>query len=76
MLLDNHMVFLFDLDGTITREETLPIIAKHFKIEEEIAKITEETVKGNIPFVESFIRRVHILGSLPASEINSLLSKV
>ena len=28
--------FIFDLDGTVTREETLPLIAKHFSVEEEI----------------------------------------
>ena len=75
-MVKNNMVFLFDLDGTITKEETLPLIAKHFKIEEEITKITEDTIRGNIPFVESFIRRVHILGALPAVEIDDLLSKI
>ncbi len=68
--------FLFDLDGTITKEETLPIIAEHFHIEEEIDKLTKETLDGNIPFVESFIRRVHTLGRLPVDEIKDVLSKV
>lgn len=69
-------IFMFDLDGTITAEETLPLIAKHFNIQEEIAEITQETIQGNIPFIESFIRRVNILGVLPVSEISSLLEKV
>ena len=69
-------MFLFDLDGTITKEETLPIIAKHFCIEEEIEKLTEETLEGNIPFVESFIRRVHVLGNLPVDEIKDVLTEV
>ena len=65
--------FIFDLDGTITSEETLPLISKHFKIQEEIDELTNETIQGNIPFVESFIRRVHILSKLPVNEINNLL---
>ena len=65
--------FIFDLDGTVTSEETLPLIAKHFKVEEEIEKLTQETVQGNIPFVESFIRRVFILGKLPVNEVADLL---
>lgn len=65
--------FIFDLDGTITKCETLPVIAKHFKVEEEIYDLTRATVAGQVPFIESFIRRVYILGKLPASEINSLL---
>lgn len=68
--------FIFDLDGTVTREETLPIIAQHFRVEEEIAALTKETIQGNVPFIESFIRRVYILGRLPISEIATLLAKV
>ena len=52
------MKFLFDLDGTVTSAETLPIIANHFNCLEEIGELTKRTVQGNIPFVESFIRRV------------------
>ena len=68
--------FIFDLDGTITKQETLPLISRHFKIQEEIDSLTMETVKGNIPFVESFIRRVYILGKLPINEVSALLADV
>jgi HAD superfamily phosphoserine phosphatase-like hydrolase len=68
--------FIFDLDGTITKQETLPLIAKHFKVEEEIENLTQATINGNIPFIESFIRRVHILGKLPINEIDNLLANV
>jgi len=70
------MKFIFDLDGTITKEETLPLISSHFGIDEQIKDLTKQTIKGNIPFIESFIRRVQILGDLPVTEINNLLSKV
>ena len=72
---NKNIVFIFDLDGTITSEETLPIISKKFGISEEIKGLTKETIHGNIPFLESFIRRVGILGKLPVSEINTLLEK-
>jgi HAD superfamily phosphoserine phosphatase-like hydrolase len=65
--------FIFDLDGTVTSEETLPKIAAYFGIQEKIAEITKQTIAGDIPFVESFINRVGILGKLPVSEINDLL---
>ncbi|HPX76342.1 MAG TPA: HAD-IB family phosphatase [Bacteroidales bacterium] len=70
------MKFVFDLDGTITSQETLPLIASHFKIEAEISELTRETIQGNIPFIESFIRRVHILGDLPVDQIDKLLGEV
>jgi HAD superfamily phosphoserine phosphatase-like hydrolase len=68
--------FIFDLDGTITSEETLPLMAKHFNVQEEIEQLTRETIQGDIPFVESFIRRVFILGKLPVDEVAALLENV
>ncbi len=68
--------FIFDLDGTLTKKETLPIISDYFSLQEKIAELTTQTVQGNIPFVESFIRRVSILGKCPVSEVSELLAKV
>jgi choline kinase/phosphoserine phosphatase len=52
------------------------LIAKHFGIEEKILNLTNETIKGNIPFVESFIRRTNILGECSANEIAALLDTI
>ena len=68
--------FIFDLDGIITKTETLPVISKHFNIQKEINELTNETVQGNIPFIESFIKRVYILTQLPIDEISKLLKAV
>lgn len=68
--------FIFDLDGTITKQEMLPLISKHFNLQKEIDSLTKETIQGNIPFIESFIRRVYILSNLPVNEIASLLERV
>lgn len=70
------MKFLFDLDGTVTMHETLPIIAEHVGCTAEISELTARTVAGNVPFVESFIRRVNILGHYSVQEISNILSKV
>lgn len=70
------MKFLFDLDGTVTSEETLPIIANHFNCVEQISELTAKTVQGNVPFIESFIRRVNILGAYSVFETTRLLSEV
>lgn len=70
------MIFIFDLDGTLTDCETLPLIAKAFNVESEIEKLTAQTVKGDIPFMESFIRRVEILGHLDTQKVAALLSTV
>ena len=70
------MKFLFDLDGTVTSQETLPVIANHFKCHEEIADLTKRTVAGNVPFIESFIRRVNILGKYSIKDTCDLLAQV
>ena len=70
------MKFLFDLDGTVTSQETLPVIADYFHCQEEIADLTKRTVAGNVPFIESFIRRVNILGKYSVSETSKLLGQI
>jgi len=70
------MKFIFDLDGTVTAKETLPLVAKHFRVKAEISSLTKETIQGNIPFIESFIRRVHILGKLPVTDVSNLLEHI
>ena len=74
--MSSKTMFLFDLDGTITKEETLPIIAKKFDLESEINELTSSTIQGNIPFIESFIQRVNILKDLPINEIDQLLKSI
>lgn len=68
--------FVFDLDGTVTAEETLPLIAAYFGVEDAIEPLTRETIAGNVPFVESFIERVRILGGFPVSVVGDLLARV
>lgn len=70
------MKFLFDLDGTVTAKETLPIISEHFGCSDIISELTTKTVQGNVPFIESFIRRVNILGQYSVKETNELLTEV
>ncbi len=68
--------FIFDLDGTLTMEETLPLMAQHFGLTKDIAKITQQTIQGLIPFEKSLQNRLSILGSLPVDEVAHLLANV
>jgi len=70
------MKFLFDLDGTITSQETLPIIARLGNVSDRIDGLTRETIQGNVPFIESFIQRVTILKDISVSAISDRLSQV
>lgn len=69
-------IFLFDLDATITKEEILPLISKKIGKFNEIKKITETTMRGEIPFKESFLKRVNILKDIDVLEARSIVENV
>ena len=70
------MIFLFDLDGTLTVSETLPTIARHFSVGKDVETMTNEAVSGAVPFAESFARRVGMLGHLSVERVSELLAGV
>lgn len=70
------MRYLFDLDGTITREELLPRISRALGLEKEISELTRQTIAGEIPFENSFRKRVEILSRLPVSAIREIVAGV
>lgn len=68
--------FIFDFDGTITKNETIPIIAKHFGVKEDIESLTIKSIEGSEDFAENFAKRVNILSGFPVSEIRNLLENI
>lgn len=69
-------VYLFDLDSTITRAEILPTIAKKINKSKEMRELTEKTMMGKIPFIESFISRIEILKDIDVSEVSDMISRI
>lgn len=70
------MKFIFDLDGTLTLSETLPVIAAVFQMEEKINALTAQSIRGEVPFMEGFIRRVNLLSHLDVSAVATVLERV
>ncbi len=68
----SKFIFLFDLDSTITRQEILPTIAEEFGVFEEMRALTERTMRGELPFKQSFLQRVELLKGIPVSEVREL----
>lgn len=68
--------FAFDLDGTITRSELLPMIASELDLESEMRLLTDLTMAGMIPFEDSFRLRFAILRSAGLERIRSVVSNV
>lgn len=68
--------FAFDLDGTITKVETLPLLAKELNLSDEMKSLTDLTLSGKISFEQSFRLRYFILKNIPPKKILEIMSAV
>ena len=68
--------FVFDLDGTITTVETLPLIAAELGLADEMKLLTDLTLSGQIPFAKSFKLRYLVLRNVPLKKIQDVMSTV
>ncbi len=68
--------FLFDLDGTLTRTELLPLIARRVGLEDEIGELTRLTIAGLIDFESSFRLRIRLLSSIPVADVAEIVAEV
>lgn len=69
-------IFLFDLDSTITNKEILPTISEKIGKLEEMRNLTEATMKGEIPFKNSFLKRVNILSEINVNEVQDIVENI
>lgn len=68
--------FCFDLDGTLTRQEILPLIARDIDLYQEIEALTLATINGVIPFPNSFKLRCRILSEVPIARVRAIIAGV
>ena len=55
---------VFDMDSTLIRGEVIDVLANHAGTGQQVARITESAMNGEIDFKESFSRRVALLKGL------------
>lgn len=72
----NETFFCFDLDGTVTKCEMLPLIANEVGLYEEIRILTDATIQGLIPLTGSFNLRLKLLSGIPLSTIQKVVNGV
>ncbi len=72
----NRRLFAFDMDSTLIQGEVIDELAKMAGVGDQVAKITEAAMRGELVFDESFTRRIALLKGLPAERIYSLLEAV
>ena len=69
-------IFAFDLDGTITTQETLPILARELDLSDEMEQLTRLTLEGKIDFEASFRMRYCLLREIPLQKIRQIMEEV
>jgi phosphoserine phosphatase len=72
----NRRLFAFDMDSTLIQGEVIDELAKIAGVGDSVSRITEQAMRGELKFDESFTRRVALLKGLPAERVLSLLDTI
>src|SRR3984885_1896113 len=72
----NRRLFAFDMDSTLIEGEVIDELAKLAGAADEVVKITESAMRGEIEFQESFRRRVALLRGLKETRVRELLDTI
>ncbi len=73
---DSLRIYLFDLDGTITKEELLPRIGTLNGTSELLESATREAMLNSEGFPKSFVERVNLLSEIPLDHVQSIVDTV
>jgi phosphoserine phosphatase len=72
----NRRLFAFDMDSTLIEGEVIDELAKLAGVADEVVKVTEAAMRGEIEFQESFRRRVALLRGLKEIRVRELLDTI
>lgn len=67
---------VFDMDSTLIEAEVIDELAKEAGVGEQVMAITEEAMRGEIDFSESFRRRVGLLKGLDESVLEAIADRL
>ena len=63
---------VMDVDSTLIQGEVIEMIAAHAGCEEEVARITEAAMRGELDFTESLLARVALLQGVQVSALDEV----
>lgn len=72
----NRRLFAFDMDSTLIQGEVIDELAKVAGVADQVVRITESAMRGEIDFQQSFRRRVALLKGLPQSRVHELIGRI
>lgn len=70
-----HLVVM-DADSTLLQDEVIDLLAEEARCADEVAKITERAMAGELDFAESLRRRVALLAGLDAGVLDRVREKL
>jgi len=72
----NRRLVVFDMDSTLIDAEVIDELAIEAGVGPQVAEITEQAMRGEIDFTESFARRVALLEGLSESVLESVAQRL
>ena len=72
----NRRLVAFDMDSTLIQGEVIDELARLAGAGEEVRKITESAMRGELDFQQSFRRRVALLKGLPESALQQVVEHI
>jgi phosphoserine phosphatase len=72
----DYRLAIFDMDSTLIRCEVIDELATEAGVGEAVSTITEQAMRGEIDFQESFRRRLSMLSGLPEAALVSIADRL
>ncbi len=69
-------LIVFDMDSTLVDAEIIDELAKYAGVEEEVKRITERAMKGEIDFKKALEERVKLLKGLPVEVLEKIYKNI
>ncbi len=68
----NRRLVVFDMDSTLIQIEVIDELAKAAGVGDEVVKITEQAMRGELDFKQSFTKRLSLLKGLDESKVKKI----
>ncbi|RJO75336.1 phosphoserine phosphatase SerB [Nocardia panacis] len=72
----NKRLIVFDVDSTLIQGEVIEMLAAHAGVEDEVRRVTEAAMRGELDFAESLRQRVATLAGLDESVIEEVAERI
>lgn len=69
-------LFVFDMDSTFIKEEVIDLLASHAGVGEQVAQVTERSMRGELGFIQSLTHRVALLAGLDANSLVAIRQEI